>query len=72
MISIILGMDLVIECNCYNDKLFLYMFSVLNKKTSAYAGLGMNHRATLLTQKQDFSWISGACFSMYNYYLNIM
>lgn len=43
MISIILGMDLVTECNYYNDRPFLYTFSVLNKKISALVVLEMNH-----------------------------
>jgi len=55
MISLILGMDLVTEYNYYNDRPFLYTFSVLNRKISALVILEENHIAALLAQAQDFS-----------------
>jgi len=72
MISLILGMDLVTEYNYYNDRPFLYTFSVLNRKISALVILEENHIAALLAQAQDFSWVRGAHFSVHNYYLNIL
>lgn len=56
MISIILGMDLITECNYYNDRPFLYTFSVLNKKNLCTCSFGNeSHIAALLTKEQDFS-----------------
>lgn len=50
----------------------MYKLPLLKKKVSAHVILGMNHIAALLTPRQDFPWVRGACFSVHNYYLNLL